>query len=89
MTDYITIIINDKVIEKLAMFWLILMIIVIIYLFIDMLSDMLKKSEEEKKRKIAEPYKRKYEELQRQKKYKEASEFYIKHRNILSEVYYY
>lgn len=69
MTDYLTLTVNEKILNSLGVFFiwfiLILMVVSLIRLIVRMANDEVERKEKERRELISKPYKEKYEQLKK------------------------
>lgn len=93
MSEYILDSISKITWDDLASAWVWMLIFIFILmtikLFITLIKDEIKIQKKEEIERICMPYKREYEKLKKEGKYKEAYEFSVKNDKYLREGYYY
>ena len=83
MTDYITLTIDEQIMETLIWIVIATVFILITWIIIDMIGAILKDSKREKWKIKCKPYRKKYKELKDTEKYDEARKYYDKYYDYL------
>lgn len=89
MTDYITLTINEIVLEKFIFIIMVFILLWVTYQLCNILKDESKRNKEKEAQKRAIPYKKEYERLLKQEKFKEAIAYGQKHDVHLTNSFYY
>jgi len=75
MTEYITLIINEQVLEGIMWSMLFFIGIFIMATFIQIIIEEIERNKRRRLEKIAEPYKKEYQKLQDEEEFEEAKEY--------------
>ncbi|MEK6884614.1 MAG: hypothetical protein AABY22_33585 [Nanoarchaeota archaeon] len=75
MTDYLTLVIDDRIVSFIIYFFLFLMVIFVIHLFTDLISKAIDESQKAKRKIICKPYREIYEKFIENEEYRKALDY--------------
>jgi len=87
MTDYVTITINEEVLNSTFEVFIIIIIIFIFYLFIQMILDLINDIKKQNFRIKCKPYQKHYDKLKEEENYDEASKYFDKNKKYINNYY--